>query len=105
MNVLPVVRCSSTSTEPGAPSEGDAEHVGGVPCSRSAPSRFGVALAWRLGLRLTRTGWTGLVAKLIQMLHVLDAEKLLKGGSRPTMQIYHRPDMANGGASDPRRQF
>jgi hypothetical protein len=39
-----------------------------------------------------QTGWTGLVAKLIQMLNVLDAEKVLKGGSRPTMQIYQRPE-------------
>jgi hypothetical protein len=38
-----------------------------------------------------QTGWTGLVAKLIQMLHVLDPEKTLKGGSRPVMQVYERP--------------
>jgi hypothetical protein len=38
-----------------------------------------------------QTGWTGLAAKLIQMLHVLDAQKVLKGGSRRVMQIYHRP--------------
>lgn len=39
-----------------------------------------------------QTGWTGLVAKLIQMLNVLGAEKVLKGGSRPVMQIFMRPD-------------
>jgi len=39
-----------------------------------------------------QTGWTGLVAKLIQMLNVLDAETVLRGGSRPVMQIYMRPD-------------
>ena len=37
-----------------------------------------------------QTGWTGLVAKLIQMLNILDADKVLKGGSRPTMSIYRR---------------
>jgi hypothetical protein len=39
-----------------------------------------------------QTGWTGLVAKLIQMLHVLDAETVLKGGTRPSMRIYMRPE-------------
>jgi hypothetical protein len=39
-----------------------------------------------------QTGWTGLVAKLIQMLNTLDAEKVLKGGSRQTMSIYLRPE-------------
>jgi hypothetical protein len=39
-----------------------------------------------------QTGWTGLVAKLIQMLHVLDPEKTLTGSSRPVMQVYERPD-------------
>jgi hypothetical protein len=43
-----------------------------------------------------QTGWTALVAKLIQMLHVLDAEKKLKGGTRPTMKIYRRPEKASG---------
>src|SRR5262245_40776739 len=42
-----------------------------------------------------QTGWTGLAAKLIQMVHVLDAQKVLKGGSRPVMQIYRRPEPAN----------
>ena len=32
-----------------------------------------------------QTGWTGTVAKLIQLLNVIDAQKVLKGGSRPTM--------------------
>jgi hypothetical protein len=41
-----------------------------------------------------QTGWTGLAAKLIQMLHILDAEKVLKGGSRPVMQIYRRSELA-----------
>src|SRR5262245_32039678 len=43
-----------------------------------------------------QTGWTALVAKLIQMLHTLDGEKVLKGGARPTMQIYRRPEKAHG---------
>jgi hypothetical protein len=38
-----------------------------------------------------QTGWTGLAAKLIQMLDVLDRQKLLKGSSRPMMQVYDRP--------------
>jgi len=33
-----------------------------------------------------QTGWTGLVAKLVQLLHVLDPQKVLKGGPRPFMQ-------------------
>jgi hypothetical protein len=37
-----------------------------------------------------QTGWTGLVAKLIQMAHVLDPQTTLKGGSRPVMQVYDR---------------
>jgi hypothetical protein len=45
-----------------------------------------------------QTGWTALVAKLIQMLHILDPEKVLKGGSRPSMKIYHRPEKSNGNA-------
>jgi len=32
-----------------------------------------------------QTGWTGLVAKLIQLLNVLDPQKVLKGGTHPTM--------------------
>jgi hypothetical protein len=39
-----------------------------------------------------QTGWTGLVAKLIQMVNVLDPQQVLKGGSRPTMQIYVRSE-------------
>jgi hypothetical protein len=42
-----------------------------------------------------QTGWTALVAKLIQMSHILDAEAVRKGGSRPVMHIYRRPDVAN----------
>jgi Glycosyl hydrolase family 63 C-terminal domain len=38
-----------------------------------------------------QTGWTGLVAKLIQMLHVLDPKTVLQGSSRPVMQVYERP--------------
>ena len=38
-----------------------------------------------------QTGWTGLVAKLIQMLHVLDPQEVLMGGSRPVMEVYERP--------------
>jgi hypothetical protein len=41
-----------------------------------------------------QTGWTGLVAKLIQLLHVLDPQKVLKGGPRPFMQVY-RPEFAS----------
>ena len=32
-----------------------------------------------------QTGWTGLVAKLVQLLNVLDPQKVLKGGTHPTM--------------------
>jgi hypothetical protein len=32
-----------------------------------------------------QTGWTGLVAKLIQLLNVLDPQKVLKGSTRPVM--------------------
>jgi len=41
-----------------------------------------------------QTGWTGLAAKLIQMLIVLDPQKILKGSCRPTMQVYNRPEDA-----------
>ena len=41
-----------------------------------------------------QTGWTGLVAKLVQLLHVLDPQKVLKAGSRPFMQAY-RSEVAN----------
>jgi hypothetical protein len=37
-----------------------------------------------------QTGWTGLVAKLIQLQHVLDAEMVLEGGLRPIMHTYFR---------------
>jgi hypothetical protein len=39
-----------------------------------------------------QTGWTGLVAKLIQFLNVLDPQQVLKGSSRPMMQSYVRPE-------------
>jgi hypothetical protein len=39
-----------------------------------------------------QTGWTGLVAKLIQLSGAIDPQKVLKGGSRPVMQTYFRPD-------------
>jgi hypothetical protein len=39
-----------------------------------------------------QTGWTGLVAKLIQMLRTLDSGRALKGSSRPTMQVYRSPE-------------
>ena len=43
-----------------------------------------------------QTGWTGLVAKLIQQSRSLDPEKVLKGGSHPAMQTYFRdPSGAN----------
>jgi Glycosyl hydrolase family 63 C-terminal domain len=35
-----------------------------------------------------QTGWTGLAAKLIQMLNTLDSQQVLKGGTRPTMNVY-----------------
>jgi hypothetical protein len=41
-----------------------------------------------------QTGWTGLVAKLIQMLNILEPEKVLKGESRPVMQVYSRPEVS-----------
>ncbi|HEY7171138.1 MAG TPA: hypothetical protein VH417_09855 [Vicinamibacterales bacterium] len=41
-----------------------------------------------------QTGWTGLAAKLIQMVNVLEAEQVLKGASRPVMQVYRRSEVA-----------
>jgi hypothetical protein len=41
-----------------------------------------------------QTGWSGLLAKLIQLLHVADAEAILKGDARPVMQFYSRPESA-----------
>jgi hypothetical protein len=37
-----------------------------------------------------QTGWTALVARLIQLLGVLDAEHVLEAGPRPMMQAYFR---------------
>src|SRR5262249_51399361 len=48
---------------------------------------------WRRPRRSHQTGRTGLVAKLIQLLHVLDPQKVLKAGPRPLMQVY-RPEGA-----------
>jgi hypothetical protein len=42
-----------------------------------------------------QTGWTGLAAKLIQMLNVLDPEKVLKGSSRPFMRVYGSSETAH----------
>jgi hypothetical protein len=40
-----------------------------------------------------QTGWTGLVAKLIQLVNVLDAQMVLKAESaRPFMHVYVRPE-------------
>jgi hypothetical protein len=39
---------------------------------------------------LLEAGWTGLAAKLIQMVHILDPQTTLKGDSRPVMHVYHR---------------
>jgi len=39
-----------------------------------------------------QTGWTGVVAKLIQMLGILDSREVLEGDTRPSMQIYQRTD-------------
>jgi hypothetical protein len=39
-----------------------------------------------------QTGWTGVVAKLIQLFGHLDAETLLRAGGRPMARPYHRPD-------------
>jgi len=41
-----------------------------------------------------QTGWTGLVAKLIQELQVLDPESVLKSGTHPFMHVYKRSDSA-----------
>jgi len=49
-----------------------------------------------------QTGWTGLVAKLIQMLSTLDPQQVLKGGTRPTMNVY-RP-LETMTADDARRE-
>jgi len=35
-----------------------------------------------------QTGWTGVVAKLIQTLNLADPEKVLKGSTRPFMSVY-----------------
>jgi len=40
-----------------------------------------------------QTGWTGLVAKLIQLLHILDPQEVLKKGYRPVMQTYAPQEM------------
>jgi hypothetical protein len=37
-----------------------------------------------------QTGWTGVVARLIQMLGVLDADQVLSGPERPMAQVYRR---------------
>ena len=52
-----------------------------------------------------QTGWTGLAATLIQMVNVLDAREVLKGVSRPLMQMSLRPEMLTAPASgtQPRR--
>ena len=39
-----------------------------------------------------QTGWTGLVAKLIQDLHVLHPQAVLKGGTHPFMHVYRRAE-------------
>ena len=40
-----------------------------------------------------QTGWTGLVAKLIQLLLVLKPEDVLSGSSRPVMQVFTRSEV------------
>jgi len=42
-----------------------------------------------------QTGWTGLAATLIQMVNVLEASEVLKGGSRPLMQMFLRSEMVS----------
>ena len=37
-----------------------------------------------------QTGWTGAVAKLIQLFGSTDAETVLNGGTRPVTRPYHR---------------
>jgi hypothetical protein len=37
-----------------------------------------------------QTGWTGLVAKVIQLFGGLQADQLLQGGTRPMMRVYQR---------------
>jgi hypothetical protein len=39
-----------------------------------------------------QTGWTGLAAKLIQALNLLDPQTVLEGGTHPFMRVYQRPD-------------
>ena len=52
-----------------------------------------------------QTGWTGLAATLIQMVNVLDAREVLKGVSRPLMQMSLRSEMLTAPANraQPRR--
>ena len=37
-----------------------------------------------------QTGWTGTVAKLIQLFGSVSAKDVLDGGSRPTMSVFRR---------------
>jgi len=37
-----------------------------------------------------QTGWTGIVAKLIQMLGSLDSREVQEGDTRPSMKIYYQ---------------
>jgi hypothetical protein len=41
-----------------------------------------------------QTGWTGVVAKLIQLFGHVDAHTVLRDGGRPFARPYHRPDEA-----------
>ena len=38
-----------------------------------------------------QTGWTGVVAKIIQSLGFMDSNAILENGMRPAMTIYQRP--------------
>jgi hypothetical protein len=41
-----------------------------------------------------QTGWTGVVAKLIQLFGHVDAQTMLRDGGRPFARPYRRPDGA-----------
>jgi hypothetical protein len=43
-----------------------------------------------------QTGWTGTVARLIQLFGAVTAEDMLNGGTRPSTVFYHRPPGPSG---------
>ncbi|HYM17417.1 MAG TPA: hypothetical protein VEU06_02535 [Micropepsaceae bacterium] len=51
-----------------------------------------------------QTGWTGLVAKFIQLVNVLDPQTVLKAETtRPFMKMYSRPGSSSDESDQPRR--